>query len=169
MSRFRIFDFDDTLVKSDAKIVVTSKDGTVKELTPGHFAIYEPKPGDKFEFRDFDVDIKNPRPIKYYINILKTVLKGGGNVIILTARSNPGPIAKFLRDIGITSGVTIATQDSADPAKKRNYIERLITDKGATEIEFFDDSVKFIEAVNTLKKKYPNVKIRTRRVPKYHR
>jgi hypothetical protein len=57
--------------------------------------------------------------------------------------------------------------NSSDPAKKKEYIEHLIH-KGATDIEFWDDSQKNISAVNRLKRKHPNIKLVTYRVPSPH-
>ena len=51
--KLRVFDFDDTLVKSNSKVYVMNK-GKRKTLTPGEFAIYKKKSGDEFDFSDFD-------------------------------------------------------------------------------------------------------------------
>ena len=48
----RVFDFDDTLVKSNSKVYVVNK-GKKKTLTPGQFAIYKKKSGDEFDFSDY--------------------------------------------------------------------------------------------------------------------
>ena len=37
-SKLRVFDFDDTLVKTDATVKLTRPDGTKEELTPGEFS-----------------------------------------------------------------------------------------------------------------------------------
>ena len=38
-SKLRVFDFDDTLVRSQSKIKVTNPDGTVEHLTSAEYAI----------------------------------------------------------------------------------------------------------------------------------
>lgn len=174
MSRYHIWDFDDTLVRTKARIYVKRRDGSEIALTPTEWAQYKLKSGEQPDFRDFHGgELIDPQGVKYYINIMKRVLGGGGNVIVLSARPSPAPIAKFLRSIGIRSGVSIVTisTPSAETAAigKANYIENLINKKGATAIEFFDDAMINIRAVDALKKKYPNVKIVTRKVPSYHR
>ena len=60
----RVFDFDDTLAKSVSYIYVTHSDGTESTLDPGEYAVYEPKPGDKFDFRDFNRMLNKPKIIK---------------------------------------------------------------------------------------------------------
>ena len=39
--KLRIFDFDDTLVKTNSFIYVTHKDGKTSKLSPGQYAIYK--------------------------------------------------------------------------------------------------------------------------------
>ena len=55
--KLRIFDFDDTLAKVKANIYVTNGDKKFT-LTPAEFAVYSGKPGDKFNFKDFNAIIK---------------------------------------------------------------------------------------------------------------
>ena len=44
--RLRIFDFDDTLVKTDSYVYVNNGDSQIK-LTPGQYAVYNEKDGDQ--------------------------------------------------------------------------------------------------------------------------
>jgi len=164
--RFRIFDFDDTLVKTDAKVIVHGKRGR-KELSSAEFASYKAEPGDKLDLSQFMDKLINPRAIPKYVKKLKEAV-GGGEAIILTARADVRPIAKFLRDIGITGGVKIVGLNTVDPNDKRKYIERLITQRGATNIEFYDDSPKNINAVQKLTKQYPDVRLKIVHVPSVH-
>ena len=55
-----VFDFDDTIAKSDAWVYVLKGGRTVKKLDPAQFAVYKPKPGETFNFKDFDRKIRNP-------------------------------------------------------------------------------------------------------------
>ena len=50
--KLRVFDFDDTLVKTTSFIYITNN-GKKRKLTPGEYAIYNEKPGDEFDFSDF--------------------------------------------------------------------------------------------------------------------
>ena len=47
--RLAVFDFDDTLAKSEAYIYVTKSDGEELKLDPAEYAVYEEEPGAKSE------------------------------------------------------------------------------------------------------------------------
>ena len=168
-SKLRVFDFDDTLATTSARIILTLSDGSKIEQTPAQFAVYEPKPGELYgpeaflQFRD----VSDPREIKQVTNILRNVVAAGNEdrkVAILTARPHGAGtgIAKFLNDIGVEpESVEIVTLESSLPEDKRRWIQDQI-DQGATDVEFFDDSPKNVEAVKSLTNQYPGVRIRTR-------
>ena len=74
--KLRVFDFDDTLVKSNSKVYVMNK-GKRKTLTPGQFAIYKKKSGDEFDFSDFDKVIE-PKQIKSMFRVFNNIYKASG-------------------------------------------------------------------------------------------
>ncbi len=154
-----ITDFDDTLVHTDARVAVIDKDGKRREISPADYASYEKQTGDTFDYSEFE-QLKNPRPIKKYVNLLKKVIdqKKADKVVVLTARGHTKPIAKFLQSQGITSGVTIAALGDSDPMEKAKYIEKHIKD-GYNRIAFVDDAPKNVKAVKTLMDKYPQTKL----------
>lgn len=160
--KIRIFDLDDTLVHTKSKIYVTNKQtGREFSLTPAQFALYNPKKGDKFDFSDFDKLI-SPQSIKKYNKVLQRLVKSGGDrkIVILTARASIKPVAQYLKSIGITSGVQMVGLADGNPMKKKNYIEKMIK-AGYDDVFFIDDSPKNIDAVNQLKRDYPDVIIKT--------
>jgi len=160
--KLRIFDFDDTLVKTKSHIYITHKDGKKSTLTPGEYAIYEPKNGDQFDFSDFE-KVKQPQEIKGVTRLLKNIVRvGGSEIVILTARSAYKPIKDYLSDIGLDKLYVVALADS-DPQKKADWIESKIKD-GVTDVFFIDDSHKNVSAVQALSKKYPNVSLKVRHV-----
>ena len=71
--KLRVFEFDDTLVKTNSFIYVKHADGKESKQTPGEYAIYEPKPGDHFDFSDFQ-KVTQPQEIKGVTKILKRVI-----------------------------------------------------------------------------------------------
>ena len=154
-----VTDFDDTLVHTDARVILIDKDGKRRELSPAEYASYEKQDGDTFDFSEFE-QLKNARPIKKYLGLLQRVLaeKRADKVVVLTARGHTKPIAQFLKDNGITSGVAIAALGSSDPMAKARYIEKHIKD-GYTRIAFVDDAPKNVKAVKTLIDKYPEAKL----------
>ena len=160
--KLRIFDFDDTLVKTKSNIYIKHKDGKESKLTPGEYAIYEPKKGDQFDFSDFE-KVKQPQEIKGVTRLLKNIVRvGGSEIVILTARSAYKPIKDYLSDIGLDKLFVVALADS-DPQKKADWIENKIKD-GVTDVFFIDDSHKNVSAVEALSKKYPNVSLKVRHV-----
>jgi hypothetical protein len=160
--KLRIFDFDDTLVKTKSNIYIKHKDGKESKLTPGEYAIYEPKEGDQFDFSDFE-KVKQPQEIKGVTRLLKNIVRvGGSEIVILTARSAYKPIKDYLSDIGLDKLFVVALADS-DPQKKADWIEGKIKD-GVKDVFFIDDSHKNVSAVQALSKKYPNISLKVRHV-----
>lgn len=160
--KLRVFDFDDTLVKTGSMIHVTDLSGKKFDLTPGEYAVYEPRPGDEFDYSDFSKLI-DPREIVWTGKILRNILRSGGEVVILTARSSKIPIYHFLNDAGLPP-IEVIALGSSDPQKKADYIEKRITNDEVKFVEFFDDSPKNVEAVKALGGRYPDVKIISRHI-----
>ena len=161
-----VFDFDDTIAKSDAWIYVTRAGRITKKLDPAQFAVYNPKPGEDFDFRDFDRAIRNPRLIKKNAELLKKQLdkarraaRGTRKVTILTARRLGKPVTSFLKTMGIDAYVV--PLGGADPKLKADWIEQQIK-KGYDTVYFMDDSPKNIRAVDNMLTRYPRVKSLTK-------
>ncbi len=157
-----VFDFDDTLAKADAWIYVQRSGRTIKKLDPAQFAVYDPKPGESFDFRDFDKKLQNPRVIKQNIELLKKQLdkarkssRGARKVTILTARRIGAPVTSFLKSLGINAYVVPV--GSSDPKVKADWIEQQIL-KGYDTVYFMDDSPKNTKAVQKMLRRYPKVR-----------
>lgn len=160
--KLRVFDFDDTLVQTKSHIYVTHKNGKKSTLTPGEYAVYVEKPGDEFDFSDFQ-SVKQPQEIKGVTRLLKNIVRvGGADIVILTARAAYKPVKDYLNDIGLNNIFVVALGD-ADPQKKADWIESKIKD-GVNDVYFIDDSHKNIQAVKGLEKKYPNISLKVRHV-----
>lgn len=154
VKKVRIFDFDDTLVKTDSYVYITKADGTKLKITPGEYATYEEQPGDQFDFSDFS-KVTNPKLIKQNVDLLRQQVREGKKVVILTARKDYLPIKQFFQKMKLTPYVVAL--GSSDPVKKADYIEELIG-RGYNDIAFMDDSEKNVLAVSALRNKYPDVK-----------
>ena len=161
--KLRVFDFDDTLVKTNSFIYVKHSGGKKSKLTPGEYAVYEPKSEDQFDFSDFE-KVNQPQEIKGITKLLKTVAKSEGErkVVILTARGKYKPVKDYLKDIGLDDMYVVALGDS-DPQKKADWIEDKIK-RGYNDVFFIDDSHKNVAAVSKLKEKYPNIKMKVQHV-----
>lgn len=166
--RLRVFDFDDTLVVTDAKVWVNAADGRRFPLTPGEFAVYERQPGDVLDYTEFR-QLINPRAITWTGHILRQIYDkyGPTGVVILSARTIADPIHQFLDDAGLRGVEVIALNDAA-PATKAAWIDRWIRERDLDYVEFFDDSSKNIVAVRALRKEHPDVHIVVRHVVHTH-
>jgi len=162
--KLRVFDFDDTLVKSNSKVYVNNN-GAKTTLSPGQFAVYKKKSGDEFDFSDFDKVIQ-PKQIKAMFNVFRNIYKASGSrrLTVLTARAAYKPVRKFLKDSGYSDVYVIALGD-ANPQRKSDWIQSQI-ERGYDDILLLDDSPKNVSAVKKLKSKYPNIKMDAR-VVKY--
>jgi len=156
--KLSVFDFDDTLVATKARVYVTHKNGKKSIFNPAEYAVYAPKTGDEFDFREFDGPLKNPKVIKKNFDLFIQVLnksRRGRRTVILTARGAQRPIQTFFKQFGIT-GLEIVALGSSNPQDKADWIENEIK-KGWNDIRFMDDSSKNITAVKKMSKKYPDV------------
>lgn len=157
----RVFDFDDTLATTVSFIYVNHKDGSTTKLDPADYATYNEKPGDEFDFKDFNRKLNNPKVIKKNFKLLQRMLDNPSKkVTILTARKLAFPVRKYLKDT-FGMDVYVVALGSNNPKDKADWIEKHIK-KGYTSIAFMDDSKKNIQAVDALKSKYPNVQIKTK-------
>ena len=154
-SKLRVFDFDDTIAKSDSSIHITTDTGERIEMTPGEYATHEMNPDYEYDFSEFD-EVINPREIKQITNIIRNAINAGTEgreIAILTARAPEaeGPIRDYLESIGLdTSKITFELLGDSDPHAKSSWIhDRIIA--GATDVLFFDDSGKNVDAVEQLK------------------
>jgi FMN phosphatase YigB (HAD superfamily) len=156
--KLRIFDFDDTLVKTNSFIHVTHKDGKKSKLSPGQYAVYKERPGDVMDYSDFQ-KVTEPKLIKGYFALLKRMAasESGRTVYILTARAAYRPVHEFINDLGIRNVEVIALGDN-NPEKKADWIEAKVKDEGYDDVFFVDDSLKNVDAVKRRLKSYPNVK-----------
>ena len=156
--KLRIFDLDDTLIKSNSRVRVVHADGTYTVLEPGSYAMYDKKPGDRFDYSEFSRIIE-PKEIKAMTNILRNFYNANGKrrITILSARSAKSEtIKKFMKTIGIDN-IEVVTLYDSNPQKKADWIEDKIS-QGYNDIFFADDSPKNIDVVSKLKTKYPDVK-----------
>jgi hypothetical protein len=122
---------------------------------------------------DFDDELLYAKPedagaVKKYIKLIKSILKSGSDFVVLTARNSEKKVAKFLRKVGVTSGLKLKPYGSADPHKKKIFIKKKI-DEGYSEIQFFDRDPKALHAAESLKAPYNklDVRIDTHKLPTF--
>ena len=90
MATLHVFDFDDTLVDSEAKVHITKSDGTELSLSSEEYAKYIPEEEDTFDYREFETygPLKDANIIEPVFAELRAAvaLDGTSRVVILTAR-----------------------------------------------------------------------------------
>jgi hypothetical protein len=167
-----IFDIDDTIAISSAKIIVTdSKTGEKFELTPEEFNDYEKNPSHILDFEQFQsLEImKAGKLIDKYFNILKKNYKKGIAIGIITARDDQSMIYEWLRyHVGfhIYKHLIWAVNDPIHGLKgtiqeRKKSAMRYFIEKGYTDITFFDDDKHNIKLIKQLDKELKDVKIKT--------
>ena len=179
-SEIVVFDLDDTLVITDAKIKVCDKsNGKCFSLTPEEFNEFEAKRQHELDFTDFsDIEImKAGKLIEYYLNIFKRNYKKGIAVGIVTARDDRDMIYQWLREhVGfrIDKDLIFAISDPVHRFKgsiadrKKQAFETYIN-MGYTNFKFYDDDTANLKLVKSLEKEHNNIKIYTKKAkkPKY--
>jgi len=154
--KLRVFDFDDTLVFTKSFIYVKQPNGKEKKLTPGEYAVYNEKPGEEYDFRDF-YSVQEPQELRRITKVLKRIIQknGGDGVFILTARPQAVDkhVQRYLKDIGINQRIPVTGLESNDPKAKAKWIEDKIDNEGYDDVYFADDSIKNVNAVKDMLRK----------------
>ena len=158
-----IFDLDDTIVVSAAKIVVTdTKSGKTYELTPEEFNDYEKNPKHIVNFDQFrSLDImKAGRLIDKYFSVLKKNYNKGIAIGVITARDDQSMIYEWLRyHVGfhIDKKLIWAVNDpvhglTGNIQQRKQDAMRWFIEQGYTDITFFDDDRNNIKLIKKLEK-----------------
>jgi hypothetical protein len=153
--KLRIFDFDDSLFETDGKVILKKADGTVQEITPAEYALYDPEPGDTFDFSQFNKVI-NPTLIRPVAKRFYKIVSAGTvnrSYVILTARGTEAiPHIKDIIHKYFKTDINVVALGNGDPMAKANWILNKIQNEGYNDIFFVDDSSKNILATyNTIK------------------
>lgn len=176
-SKIFVFDLDDTLLITKAKIKVCNhKTGECFELTPEEFNEYENHPDHNLDFSDFEsLEImKGGQLINYYLKIFKDAYRMKIAIGIVTARGDYKMIYRWLREhIGyaIDGDLIFAVNDpihgfKGSIADRKKQAFREFIKMGYSDLQFFDDDQSNLKLVKSLEKEYPNVNISTIRAHK---
>ena len=164
-----VFDFDDTIVTTECKVIVNYPDGSSEKMSTDDFKKHQKKEENDYDFSEFEKVI-NPRLNEQVASTIKHFVGGKSHrdeIVVLTARQNAArPAVKaYLASTGfeVPEDLKLVTLDDSRPQAKADWIENRIK-SGATEILFMDDSRANVEAVRYLYKRYPQVIIDAREV-----
>mgnify|MGYP005675105657 FL=1 len=167
-----IFDIDETMFKTSAKVEVKKNGKTIKKLDNQQFNNYKLKTGEKFDFGQFtnaEIFNKTSTPIARMINKVKAILKNatkrGSKVIIVTARPNFDNKDLFL-DTFRNQGIDIdkiyverAGNLGTGPAaeNKKVIFRKYLDQKIFKRIRLFDDAKSNLKAFLSLQNNSPGV------------
>lgn len=169
-----IFDVDDTLFVSKARVKVKTGRKVVKLLNPQDFNNYKLAKGEKFdygEFKDAKLFYQTATPIGKMIAKAKAIIKNatakGSKVIIVTARANMDDKKLFLKTFekhGIPMDNVYVERAGNMSGKKSAAAKQIIfkkyLDTGAYDrIRLFDDHEENLKALLDLERQFPNVEM----------
>lgn len=176
-----IFDIDETLFHTKAKIKVKKDGKIVASLTNVEYNNYTLKPGEEFDYGQFKsakVFAKTSTPIAKMINkaklIIKNAVKAGSKVIVVTARGDMDDKKLFvdtfkaqgldMKNVYIERAGNIGLDDAA---KNKEVVFKKYLDTGDYKrIRLFDDAVDNLYALLSLQGQYPDVAFEAYRVKK---
>ena len=176
-----VFDIDETLFQTKAKIKVMKDGKVVKTLTNFEFNSYKLQQGEIYDFgqfKDAKFFAKTSTPIGRMIAKAKAIIKNatakGSKVIISTARSdfdNKEVFLKALEAHGIpVDNIYIERAGNfnlGSSAKNKKVIFRKYLRSGRyNRVRFFDDDIKNINSFLSLSKEYPNIEFNAYHVSK---
>jgi hypothetical protein len=165
MNNAYVFDVDDTLVTTDARIIVKDPEGNViNKLTPAEYNTYSKQEGESFDFSEFDShDIFHgtAKPTKYF-KVIKTISdaikqrRSNSFIYVLTARGNKvkDAIHEYLtrRDIEVRpiEVHTIGDRQDMPISELKKDVLKKIRNKHIGKVVFFDDDHKNIMLANDI-------------------
>ena len=172
-----IFDLDDTLVVTNARIAVKdSNSGEIFYLTPQEFNEYEHQPHHEVNYSQFENPqiLKAGKLVDNILKVLKDTYENSTAVGIITARNKGSMIREFFLEHGIDihPKFVIAVNDPAEgfhgsvAEKKQQAFKRLYS-MGYRDFKFFDDDVNNLRLAKELENELP-ITVNTHRVKAKH-
>lgn len=167
-----IFDIDETLFHTKAKVQVLKEGKVIRTLDNREYNSYQLKQGESFDygqFRSAKIFIETSTPIAKVIKRAKRIIRfatrKGSKVIIVTARQDMDDKKLFkqaFKDHGIDIG-RIYVERAGNVGKEKVSENKVVifkkyleTDRYAR-IRLFDDDKNNLNAFLSLKNEYPNV------------
>lgn len=167
-----IFDIDETLFRTKAKVDVVKDGKVIRSLDNQEFNTYKLGPGEEFDFHEFksaEIFQKTSTPIGKMIGKMKAILrnatKRGSRVIVVTARSDFDNKEVFLNtfrahgiDIDSAYVERAGNLGLGSAAKNKRFIfHKYLRSSDYGRIRLFDDSKQNLNTFMSLQKRYPDV------------
>ena len=154
-----IFDIDDTLLRTTAKVMVMKDDKVVTKLSNQQFNTYKLKPGEHFDFTEFADSEKFFKTSKAILGNMKPSSK----MIFVTARTDFDDKKKVLatfRKFGFPidkvyierAGNIVNAKKTSAAIAKAYIIRKYLSKTGYDKIRMYDDAPKNLDMINKLKK-----------------
>ena len=169
-----IFDIDDTMFKSKARVrVIDTKTQKVKKiLEPKSFNSYKLGKGEEFDYGEFKSSklfYQTATPIARIINKAKAIIKNatakGSKVIIVTARADMDDKDLFIKtfeahgipmkDVYVERAGNMSGKNSA--ANKSIIFRKYLKTGKFKRVRLFDDHVENLKALLDLKREFADI------------
>lgn len=168
--RIIVYDLDDTLIRSSAKIKIydAETNEVVSSMTPSEFNYHVKNQSHYLSFEEFNCEkiLGNASIIPRTFRSLKRYISKGVPVSIVTARESKKMVMDFFRSKGvfIFPSLVFAVHDSkasfhGSIAERKKQAISLLIAKGYNDIVMYEDNLDNIRAVESLRS--DKVKIRT--------
>lgn len=172
-----VWDIDDTLGNTDARVAVVKDGKTVKVLSPGEFNHYDLKSGESFDFTQFrsgKIFRDTFKPISNVLDRAKQIVLNqteNSHSIILTARADFEDHKEFLqtfRDHGfpidqvyVERSGNLSKLKSTSPAhiNKGVVLKRYMKSGKFDRVRMWDDHQANIDMLYKLGKQFPNIEV----------
>ena len=170
-----IFDIDDTMFISKARVIVKNKNNTTeKPLTPQEFNSYKLGKDEYFdygEFRSSKIFYQTATPIARMVAKAKAIIKNatakGSKVIVVTARSDMDDKDLFIKtfeahgipmkNVYVERAGNMSGKNSA--ANKSIIFRKYLKTDEYARVRLFDDHKENLDALLDLKREFPNVEM----------
>jgi len=168
-----IFDIDETLFHTKAKVDVVKDGKVIRSLDNQEFNTYKLKSGETFDyhqFRNAEIFLKTSTPIGKMIGKMKAILRNatnsGSKVVVVTARADFDNKEVFL-DTFRAHGIDIdksyversGNLNLGSAAKNKRFtFHKYLRTGNYDRIRLFDDSKQNLNSFMALAKSYPQVK-----------
>ena len=170
-----IFDIDDTMFVSKARVLVKNKNtGQAKALTPMEFNSYKLRKNEEYDFGEFrsaKIFYQTATPIARMVQKAKAIIsnatKKGSKVIIVTARADMDDKNLFIKtfeahgipmkNVYVERAGNMSGKNSA--ANKAIIFRKYLQTGKYARIRLFDDHKDNLQALLDLKKEFPSIEM----------